>query len=290
MSSFSGTGKSSIANEIGHRFNERFNQFVYWMRSDENNLDQEFRQFAFDLKLITEDEKLKKPTSYIMKKIEFKLKPNQNNLCEQFLFILDNCDSIEKAKEYFDFIIQDSALKNVKFLITTTIGSPFDELESIMDYIRDFSLNIKIQPFNREESVNFVKSSLLEDIKNEAELDEFITSLDIQSERPVTLNKLIALVKLKISSIYNIRSLIKEFKLNRRQHDALNNEMFESLVLKEEKAWNVLKQCSFLDSDFSPISIYIDLFKMDEEEFFKGIEILIKLSLITREINGEEYG
>jgi len=45
LSSFSGTGKSSIANEIGHRFNERFfNQFVYWMRSDENNLDEELKK------------------------------------------------------------------------------------------------------------------------------------------------------------------------------------------------------------------------------------------------------
>ena len=48
-----GTGKSSIANEIGHRLNDRsLNQFVYLMRSDDNNLEQEFRKFAFDLKAI----------------------------------------------------------------------------------------------------------------------------------------------------------------------------------------------------------------------------------------------
>ncbi len=103
MSSFSGTGKSSIANEIGHRLNERvFNQFVYLMRSDENNLDGEFREFAFNLKLITEDQKQKEPTEYIMKKIELKLKSFQiksNHLNEQFLFIFDNCDSIEKTKK-----------------------------------------------------------------------------------------------------------------------------------------------------------------------------------------------
>jgi len=291
LSSFQGTGKSSIANEIGHRFNDRsLNQFVYWMRSDENYLDEEFRQFAFDLKLINQDEKLKKPTEYIMKKIELKLK--SNHLSEQFLFILDNCDSIEKTKEYFDFIIQDSALKNVKFLITTTIGSPFKELESIMVYIRNFSQNIIIQPFDKEESVNFFKSSLKEEIKNEEELDELIASLDIQSERPVTLNKLVALVKLKLSTINDYRSLIEEFKLKKRKLDSLDNELFENLIMKEEKAWNVLKQSSFLDPDFSPISIYIDLFKIDEEEFFNAKEVLTKLSLVTTEEDDEgmEYG
>jgi hypothetical protein len=36
----SGIGKLSIANEFGHRFNDNsLNQFVYWMRSDENNLE-----------------------------------------------------------------------------------------------------------------------------------------------------------------------------------------------------------------------------------------------------------
>ena len=291
LSSFSGTGKSSIANEIGHRFNERFlNHFVYWMRSDDNNFDEEFRQFAFDLKLITEDEKLKKPTGYIMKKIELKLKSNHLN--EQFLFILDNCDSIEKTKEYFDFIIQDSAFKNVKFLITTTIGSPFNELESIMGYIREFSQNVIIQPFDREESVNFVKWNLKEEIKNETELDEFISLLDIQSGRPETLNKIIALFKLKLSTKNNNRSLKEELKLNKRQFNALENELFENLIMKEEKAWNVLKQCSFLDPDFSPISIYIDLFKMDEDEFFNAVEVLTKLSLVTTEVDDEviEYG
>ena len=53
LSSFAGTGKSSIANEIGHRLNEKYlNQFVYWIRSDEHNLEEEFRKLAFDLKVI----------------------------------------------------------------------------------------------------------------------------------------------------------------------------------------------------------------------------------------------
>ena len=60
LSSMPGNGKSSIANKIGHRFNEKsLNQFVYWMRSDEDNLDEEFRQFALDLEVITVDEKSK---------------------------------------------------------------------------------------------------------------------------------------------------------------------------------------------------------------------------------------
>ena len=128
LNSFSGTGKSSIANEIGHRFNDSsLNQLVYWMKADENNLDDEFRQFAFDLKVITPEEKIKMPTKFIIDGISSKLK--SNHMDKQFLFIFDNCDSIQNTKEYLNLIMQDSALKNITFLITTTAGSPIDEFD-----------------------------------------------------------------------------------------------------------------------------------------------------------------
>jgi len=112
LSSFPGNGKTSIANEIGHRLNDNFcNQFVYWMRAEENNLEEEFRQFSFDLKVITEEskeKKYKKPIEYIINKMAFKFRLDHMN--EQFLLIFDNCDSIKDIKEYLNLIIQDSAL------------------------------------------------------------------------------------------------------------------------------------------------------------------------------------
>jgi len=238
--------------------------------------------------VISEEEKLKKPTEYIIRKIGFKFRSTSIKN-SSFLFILDNCDSIEKTKEYFDLIIQDSTLTSVKFLITTTEGSPFTELKSIMDYISVCSKHIIIEPFNKEESIDFIKSNLNDVISEENELNELIDSLVIQDERPVTLIKIIALVKLKHESI---NDLIEEFKLNKRSIEVIEYNLFENLIIKEEKAWEVLKQSSFLDPDFSPLSIYTDLFEINEDEFFGAIDVLAKLSLITTEEDDEgmEYG
>ena len=258
------------------------------MRSDENNLDEEFRQFALYLKVITEDEKLKKPTEFIMKRIELELK--RNHLDKEFLFIFDNCDSIKETAQYFDFIIQDISLKNIKFLMTTRTGDPFQEFGSnTMAYIGKFSQNIIIEPFDKEESINYLKYNLNDVIRDKNEINELISLFDIQNERPVILNKLIALVKLKMETTNDI---IEEFKQNKRQLEALDEELFENLINKEEIAWQVLKHCSFLDSEFSPCSIYTDLFKMNEDEFYDALDALAKLSLISKEEDNEgmEYG
>ncbi len=291
LSSFSGTGKSSIANEIGHILNDRsFNQFVYWMASDENKLDEKFRQFAIDLKVLTEEEKVKEPIEHIIEKIELKLR--SNHMSEQILFILDNCDSIKNTTKYFDLILNDSAMKNIKFLITTTIGSPLDELDTIMDYIRNLVQHIIIEPFKKEESVSFMKLHLKEQIKDESELNEFIGLFDIQNERPLTLNKVIALIKLKLESNKDLKSFKEDLKSDRKKIDTLDNLFFESLSKENEKAWQILKYCSFLHPEFSPISIYTELFEIDEDEFFEAKEVLTKLSLITTEVDDEgiEYG
>ncbi len=262
------------------------------MRSDENNLDEEFRQFAFDLEVITEDEKLKNSTEFIVRKVGLKFRLRLIDSSSEFLFIFDNCESIEKTKEYFDLIIQDSTLTNVKFLLTTTVGYPFQELNSIMNYISNLSHHIIIEPFKKDESVDFIKCNLKDVITEDYELNELISSLDIQDERPVTLNKIIALVKLKLKSTNEFKGLIEEFKLNKRPLEGLDNELFENLIEKEKEASVLLKLSLFLDPDLSPFSIYTDLFKIDEDDFFEALDVLIKLSLITKEEDDEgmEYG
>ena len=289
LSSFSGTGKSSVANQIGHIYNESsLSQLVYWMSSDATNLDEEFRRFAFDLKAINEEEKIKKPIDYIINQIAFKLGLNHKN--EQFLFIFDNCDSIRNTQEYLELIMQDSALKNIKFLITTTIGSPFHEFDSVTQgKIKNCTQTIEIEPFDEKESINFVKSNLNDAISDETELNELISVLGLKQgkQRPVTLDKLIALLKLKLNSSHDFKALIEEFKLNKWQTEALNDELFENLIQKEEKAWHVLKNCSLLDPDFSPISVYTDLLGFDLDELASAKDILTKLSLITIEEDDE---
>ena len=213
---------------------------------------------------------------------------------EQFLFILDNCDSIKDTTDYLNLIIQDSALINVKFLITTRIGSPLNELDSnTMGYIRNCSLNIEIEAFNENESIEFIKYFLKDETTSEEELNEFL-SIDCPKKekfRPIIFNKLIALAKLKIDSNC-FSNWIEENKNNHlKQNEALYDELFVNLIEKD-KSWKVIKQCSVLDSDFSPISIYTGLLDFDENELEEARKSLIRLSLITIEEDDEgmEYG
>ena len=255
LSSMSGNGKSSIANEIGHRLNERsLNQFVYWMKSDENYLEEEFRQFAFNLKIvteegkvITEEEKAKKPIEYIIKQIAFKLKSCHLN--EQILFIFDNCDLIKDTEEYLNLINQDSPLINVKFLITTRIGSPSDEFDYKTErYIKECLLKIEIAPFKENETVDFLRNFLDDEVDNEEELNDFISliSKKLAIFRPEVLNKVAASAKLKNDSKH-FKKWIEEIK--NKGLDELENKLFENLSEKEPKAWEV-KQCSLLNSNY----------------------------------------
>ena len=159
LSSFSGTGKSSIANEICHRFNDSsLNQLVYWMKADEFNLDDKFRQFAFDLKVITENEKIKMQTKFIIDRISSKLK--SDHMDKRFLFILDDCDSTENTKDYLNLIMKDSTLKNIKFFITTIVGSPIDEFDSdTRGKIRNLTETVLIESFKENETIEFIKTN-----------------------------------------------------------------------------------------------------------------------------------
>ena len=64
-----------------------------------------------------------------------------------------------------------------------------------------------------------------------------------EKQRPVTLNKLTALLKFKINKANDFQSVIKGFKLNRWQL-ALDDKFFSNLIENEEKAWQVLINCA----------------------------------------------
>ena len=58
-----------------------------------------------------------------------------------------------------------------------------------------------------------------------------------------------------------------------------NDELFQKIKENESEAWNILKYCSFLDPDFIPISIQINLFGFDEKSTKTAVDVLEKLSL-----------
>ena len=87
-----------------------------------------------------------------------------------------------------------------------------------------------------------------------------------------------------------LKTIIEEIK--NKSHEELDDELFQNIIKKDEKAWKVLKQCSNLDADFSPISIYTDLLGFDINELADAKDSLVRLSLITIEEDDEgiEYG
>jgi hypothetical protein len=67
----------------------------------------------------------------------------------------------------------------------------------------------------------------------------------------------------------NCKRLAQYFKEKGiKQAEILDEELFQDLVKKEAKAWKVMMNCSFLDPDLSPISIYTGLFEFEENEIY----------------------
>ena len=122
--------------------------------------------------------------------------------------------------------------------------------------------NITVEPFEENETTEFLKSNLKEflkpteltEITTDTELNELVSlfHLNQEKQRPVTLEKLTALLKLKLDTANDFKSVIEEFKQDKWK---LEDELFKNLTEREEKAWQILKHCSYLHPDFSPISI-----------------------------------
>lgn len=135
--------------------------------------------------------------------------------------------------------MQDRDLKNIKFLITTRTGSPFDEFDSdTQGQIRNCTHTIEIEPFEENESIQFIRSHLKDVVSNETELNDLVGIFDLDQEnkqRPVILEKLTALLKLKLDSANDFKAFVEELKSNKLHLDALDDELFQNLTEKEEK-------------------------------------------------------
>ena len=54
LSSFAGTGKTTLANEFGYQYKDKQPakySIVYWIKSDNNNADNEFKELALNLQI-----------------------------------------------------------------------------------------------------------------------------------------------------------------------------------------------------------------------------------------------
>ena len=190
LCSFAGTGKTSLANEYGHRFKEKSKKsnIVYWIKSDANNSDHEIQKLASGFNIFL-DEKLKTDRDFLARQIRNKLFQSKN---KSFLFIFDNCDDYEAVRVYVEMF---SYLENVKILITTR--NPV----FIQERYEKITVQIKLEPFNETESIDYLFVKLKNKTNSKDEIKELAKVLHISLEtiRPIVLDRIINFVNTELA-------------------------------------------------------------------------------------------
>jgi len=277
LSAFAGVGKSTVANKFGYTFKEKdSNNYVFWMKSDENNLDNEFRYFSSKLEIHADFQRDKE---ILIREVNNKL----HKLEEKILFIFDNCDNHKNVASYLN------NLPGNTFVLITTRDS------TLAEQLNLDSEHIVLEPFEETESFDFIRNSFGKRLKNENDIIELVDLIDISKQkiRPYILNKMVAFVKLKIGPITSMKSFIEKAKLNQDIARIIfgNDELFFSeLITADNETWEILKYSSFLDPDFIPIRIYTEMLGFNEEKMNVSVEKLQKLSLIKVEETENDTG
>lgn len=276
ITSFSGTGKTTTAIEYGYKFIENKNghHFAYMIKSDGIKIELEFEILAKKFKLKREE------TNFIKN-----LKDKLIDLDEKILFIFDNCEHFLNIER---FILMFLNLKNVYILITTRDDKLIDNLN--VNQVEQFN----IEPFNQKETFQFLKNSLGSKLRQETDLNELASVFGFSNKpmRPILLDKITAFIKLKTGDTIKLKLFLNEMKNSQEFKTILNQDnykLFEILITKEEKAWQILKYISLLDPDFIPMNFFKDILNCDQYEFDKSVRSLRELSLIKIEQTNNDY-
>lgn len=278
LCSYAGTGKTTIANEFGHMFTKKKKgNYAFWMKSDERNLDTEFENFAVDLGIVD-----KQPSRKAMIKRVFS-KITQFDSQHKILFIFDNCDNYEDIENYLTFIPE-----NVFILITTR---DFTMVNNLNDKnTKQFFL----EPFEEHDCIEYLKKNF-GDSADYQDLKSLLDLIDISSGkiRPYVLNRLTAFVKIK-TELKSLKTFINECKSSESNNIIKmiikQDKIFEILVLKETKAWDILKYSSCLDPDFIPFEIFTNILNVNHDDMINSVNVLRKISFIIIENKGDERG
>lgn len=278
LSSFSGSGKSALANEFGYQF-KKSNNYVYWIKSDGNSSVFELKRL-FEINEKNDDER-KNERNFVARKIVhtiFKLKE-----LNDFLFIFDNCDNYLAIDE---FITQLSDLKNTKILITTKDSS----LLKKSNFDNKTSELIYLEPFNEAESIEYLLTKF-ENSKKE-EIKELINLCQPSKQiRPIVLDKIYRYFKLNpLESFSSLISGLKDKEKNYCKNKIIDYDLFGSVKKMNPIAWDILKYSSFFDPDFIFIELYKDFSGLDLKILIDDVQFLLDLSLIIREHKNDEIG
>jgi len=234
LCAFGGTGKTTLANEYGHRMltnMKDMNYCVRWFRAENlNKLEDDWRQLATLLNIDTAN----------MKRINLIDRVNNelNKLENNFLFILDN---VETYEEIVDFI-KCLPKKNTKILITT-------RNTQLMDNDRDDVSIINIDSFSLDEANVY----LSENMKN---VDTLLKSRLIDLIRfedkilPLKLNLMVKYLEQRLVHSPNtpLEQILAELdeKHDESPSKQLTQHLFKSLTVKAKR---VLAYLSIFDPE-----------------------------------------
>ena len=265
VSAFAGSGKTSCALEYGYK-EKRQGKIVRWFdSSSKEKLDLNYKVFAemLGIDVISLDQ------SMIINLVNNKIE----HCSKEILFIFDNVEKETKASKepgYLKDYLTNLPSK-VRVLITTRDTKLFPAAKKI---------TVKLQPFSRDEAVQYVKAKLKKKITL-AQAEELISELNIL---PLKLNNAVAYLKENTALKASLTNdELKEFIKIYRETDSATNLLLRSVsVMDNIKVWQLLQYAAYLDPDFINIEIMKKLVEKDENILAGYIEELRRSSLITK--------
>jgi tetratricopeptide (TPR) repeat protein len=214
----------------------------------------------------------------LIKRVNDTLVKNSNN---KFLFIFDNCEQTTNIKDYLV-----NMPTNAKVLVTT--NKEIDLLKNDSGF-KDRLHLITIDPFDQEETREFIRNSIGENIEmHEIQiLCDLIFDYFKKELRPYILTKLVGIIKLVIEDIFGSFGLFLEQYNNNRNEmiDDLMKEdkLFELLQQYHENVLNILYYSSYMDPDFIPGNMFTEILKLESKVISTGVTELKSKLLISQE-------
>ena len=274
INAFAGTGKSSTALEYGHLQSET-GKIVRWFDSDSaDKVKANYKQLALDLGInISQEEESRGDPAQEQRTLINSVNNAITKLGKPMLFILDNLENYQDAKEY----LANLPKKWVKVIITTRDNN----------ILNNNKQHLTLEPFSNEDAIRYVSTSLGERVDNKTTRDLIRLLGNKEGEvLPYRLSKAVGF--LQENKFWSVPKYIDYIK-NHSSEQAETALLIESLKASPiEKL--ILQYAAFLDPDSMSIEIFKELLQLDEEQLQTHITKLEKLSLVSLHYNeGNAY-